>query len=273
MPLNDYEFSYRALTFGGSTAYEVVREAGITDMAVRLGDRPFTRGHGWIPGLNYADGKYIEFEIIVTGTMDSATLWNRIQNVIKIFSPFLYTEPDPENNDQLNFKYPGADEKFIRCRPTKRTIVREPGTEFGVKPIAVQLFAYDPRWYDATEVDSGVTSGTFNVTNSSTFLYAYPRITFVTSGGGNAKLTNNTNGDVVELSSAGPSASVEVRMDRLSYGSRSLIVYTGVPPTPSTDKYDKWVAPRLPFKLNVGVNSLTLNTGTSVRIRHYTPWG
>lgn len=267
MPLNDYEFSYRGLTFGGATNYEVDEESGILGMSSRISDRPFPRMHGSLPGKHLAESKDITLVIVVRGDMGSATLASRIETVMNAFAagPFDYPDPD-ETNDKLVFKYPGFDEMFIRARPTKCTLVggRKFATELGVRPIAIQMTAADPRRYKNTEVDSGVKTAGFSVTNGGN-IDAWPKVVFTTNGSGAAKITNSTTGVALELSGCGATASVTADMSRLIRGeSINYIVYEG-----STDRYVKWVLPRTPFYLAPGSNTITFDSGTNVRIYHY----
>lgn len=269
MPLNDYEFSYRGLTFGGATNYEIVEESGILDLASRSSDRPFPRKPGALSGRHLPDAKMIEFVIEVTGPMASSDLADRIETVMSTFNAFQYPDPD-EDNDKLVFKYAGFAEQFIRCRPVRRELVggRRFITELGARQIAVQLSAYDPRRYSTTETDSGVETSTFVVANAGD-VTTYPRIVFTTSAGGHARLTNTTTGDVVYIVGAGASATVTARMDRVSRGDiAGLLIHEGA----STDIYTKWVLPRALFGLVPGNNNLDLDIGAGVRVYHYDAW-
>lgn len=268
MALNDYEYSYRGLTFGGATNYGVVSESGILDVDTRVSDRPFPRKPGALSGKHLADAKTIEIVIEVRGTMASTTLATRIEDVMVAFTALNYDLPS-EDSDQLVFKYPGFVEQYIRCRPIRRTLVqgRTFVSELGVRQIAVQLNAYDPRRYASDTTDSGVVTGSFNVTNAGN-VYTYPRIVFTLNGSGNATLVNNTTGESLVIVGATASASLTANMGRAIRGDIvNKIIHEG-----SVDKYTKWQLPRTPWGLAPGVNSLTLSAGTNVEVFSHGAW-
>ena len=270
MALNDYEFSYRGLTFGGTTNYEVDKESGILDLSMRDATRVFPRRHGALPGKSLANQKIIEF-IIVPRSATPATLAGYIEDIVNAFNPFDYPDPD-ETNDKLVFKYPGFPEQFVYARPLKRTLPggRTQVSEMGVRPIAIQMFAYDPRRYELPLIDSGVkvTSTTWDVVNGGN-IDTYPEVTFVADGSGDCLLTNNTTTETLDIQGAGAAATVIADMHRTIRGETiQLLVYVG-----ATDKYTKWQLPRTPFKLQPGTNSLTVTTGASAQVKHYDAWG
>jgi hypothetical protein len=263
--LKDYEYSYRSLNFGADTEYPLSKESGILSCEVRSGDRDNPRGHGSVPGIHMAARKYIELEIEVVGRYGYPQYVNHVEFVCRVFNPEQYKKAD-EIYDKLFFKYPGFPESFVLARPIKRTIIRTPRTEMGVLPIAIQMLQYDPRRYVNDYVDSGWVTGTITVENDSP-ITVYPFLELRTSAtsAGVAKITNNTTGDVFEVAGAGNNQVVYARMDILERSVFGMIVYSG-----SVDLYSKWVAPRLPFTLLPGTNSITLNSGQKFRVRHRT---
>ena len=268
MPLNDYEYSYRGLTFGGATNYQVDKESGILDMKARRSDRPFPRQHGFLSGKHLMSEKIIEIIIAVEGDLGSSDLADRIDAVMDAFNPMDYPDTD-ETNDKLVFQYPGFGEQFILCRPIRRTLVggRTFMTELGVRMIAIQLAAYDPRRYSTTQDDSGVKTAGFSVTNDGD-TDGWPVVVFTTDGSGNAKITNSATSVALELAGAGSSIAVSCDMGRRIRGAvTSLIVYSG-----ATDYYPKWVAPRTPFYLAPGSNTITFDSGTNVRVYSRDVW-
>src|SRR3972149_4772198 len=93
MALNDYEYSYRGLTFGGATNYGVVSEEGILDTDTRVSDRPFPRKPGALSGIHLAEPKTIQIVIEVIGTMASSALAGRIEDVMDALNAYYYDVP------------------------------------------------------------------------------------------------------------------------------------------------------------------------------------
>jgi hypothetical protein len=126
---------------------------------------------------------------------------------------------------------------------------------------------YDPRIYDAPEQDSGSKTGSFTITNDGDAV-AHPILEFDPSAGGDAKLTNDDNGDVIEFDNAGATSGLIWDGGRWTRGRADLLIaYRG-----STNHYGDLLAPRGPFRLEPGVNNLTLNTGDDVIIKHHHTW-
>ena len=271
MALPDYGFSFvrnfhsgssDTLTFGADTNVDVKRTLGLFDQKVRDGDRAFTRFHGDIPGDHTIHPKRIEFDVEVRGDPLLTAYWDDVYEVLET----ILAQPAFNTLDQLNFKFPDQAERFIRCRATTRHFERTSRTEFGLAPIEFVLKAQDPREYGpvAARNTSGVTSGTFNVTNAGN-ANAYPILTF-TSTGANATLVNNTH-SLTFASTSPPSGQFIADMDRYIRGQKGLIIYEG-----TTNHYDKWNQPRLLFALGRGVNNLTLTNATNVKVEWYDTW-
>ena len=271
MPLTDYQFQYTrnfenggsdVLLFGQGTNYDIERTTGLFDQAIRDGDRAFTRFHGDVPGDHTIRPKLIEFDIEVRGNPALTAYWDEVYAAVET----LLAQPEYNVLDQLNFKFPDQTERFVRCRLLKRNYQRTARTEFGLAPIEFILKAGDPREYGpvAARNTSGVSSGTFNVTNAGN-ANAYPILTF-TSTGGNATLVNNTFGLTLAMT-APPSGTVVADMDRYIRGEKGLIVYQT-----TVNHYDKWDQPRNPFALGRGINSLTLTNATDVTVQWYDTW-
>lgn len=270
MPLNDYQFQYvtavDTLTFGdnGVTVpnVDVIWVKGLYDMETRAGDREFARFDGDVPALHRAGPRFPEFKLEIRGDVTTQGYWDLVDKARDIF----VRRPDPSDTDGvLNFKWRGSVECFIRCRPERRRESRDSKTEYGLSQLEVQLRAADPRIYSATLAELTGQSGTFNVTNDGND-FAYPQLEFAVASN-NAKITNNTNGDVFEALATTGSGNLFADFDKYIRGSKGLLVYRT-----STDNYGKWTQPRKPFRLSPGTNSLTLNTGTSVAVRHRHTW-
>lgn len=271
MPLTDYQFEYvrnfenggsDTITFGEGSNIDVLRTTGLFDQTIRDGDRAFTRFHGDVPGDHTIHPKKIEFDVEVRGDPTLTAYWDDVYEVVET----LIAQPEFNPLDQLNFKFPDQAERFIRCRVIKRAFQRTARTEYGLAPIQFVLKAQDPREYgpESGLNTSGVQTGTFNVTNAGN-ANAYPILTF-TSTGANATIVNNTHSFTLSMTSP-PSGTVVADMDRYIRGEKGLIIYQT-----TTNHYDKWDQPRIPFPLGRGVNNLTLTNATNVTVQWYDTW-
>lgn len=265
MPIGlvDYELRYvgqfDSLTFGqsGATvpAVDLVEIRGLFDSDVRIGDREFAREHGDVPGLHRAEYRDINLKLeIRSNTLDQA-YYDLIQQVRGIFTP---QKEYVEGQGIFYFKFPGEVEKMCRARAVRRREPREARTEYGVLPMEILLRAPDPRHYTSDFTDSGSQTGTFNVTNNGDN-YAYPELHFGAISA--VTVTNNTNGDVLDISGAtNGSGNLRANMDRWIRGiTNDLIIERG-----SNDNYFAWQQPRKPFRLSPGVNSITVTAATQV---------
>ncbi len=267
--LTDYQFHYvtadDSLDFGenGATTPNVDVESiiGLFGMEARVGDREFARQSGDIAGLHRAVPRTIKLKMEVRGDPAATSYKDLVVQTRDIFTIL----SDPSDTDGvLNFKFPGELEQFIRCRPIRRSMLRDARTEYGLMPILVELRAADPRIYDDVLTNPGTQTGTFNVTNLGNS-DAYPIMDFVTVAS-DAKITNNTNGDVLDIVDAGV-GTLTAHMDRWIRGVNDLLIFIG-----GTDHYSAWAQPREPFRLSPGINSLTLNNGLNVNVKHRDTW-
>ncbi len=263
----DYQFDYRGVTFGDGTNYDVIDMDGIHDMLIKDRDRENIRSHGLIPGMHNASFRLIRCNLEVRGVAGSAALWTDTQAIVSAMSPDSNELPS-ETNDKFGFRFTNNEgENFIYARPIRRSLPRRSNTEFGLQPFSFELKVYDPRIYDATETDSGVQTTTFAVTNNGDAV-TYPILEFDPDANGDAKITNAANGDVLEFDNAGATSGLIWDGGRWSRARADLLIaYRG-----STNQYDKLLAPRGPFRLDPGSNSLTLNTGDNVRVKHRDTW-
>ncbi len=267
--LTDYQFHYvtsdDTLDFGENGAVtpnvDVENILGLFAMEARVGDREFARQSGDIPGLHRAVPRIVKLKLEVRGDPAASSYKDLVIQTRDIFT----LRPEHSDTDGvLNFRFPGELEQFIRCRPIRRKMQRHARTEYGLMPIEVELRAADPRIYDDVLTDPGTQTGTFNVTNLGN-ADAYPIMTFITVAS-DAKITNNTNGDVLDIVDAGVGTLV-ADMDRYIRGTNELLIFIG-----GTDHYPAWAQPREPFRLSPGVNSLTLNNGLNVIVKHRDTW-
>lgn len=265
MALNDYQYSYRGLTMGDGTDYDFIELSGLYSLDVRVADRANVRSHGLMPGLHRANAGTIRGSVEVVGTPGAAALGTAFDALMDVLNPDQYELGDPDD-DKFAFKFPEEDERFVLARPTRRRAQRKAGmSEFGLIPVEFEMVKYGPRIYDATLDSSNKTgTGAFTATNGGD-AYAYPIITFDPDGSGDAKLTNSTTGDVIELDGAGTTSGLICDMHRFINGyGHMLIIYRS-----ASSYYSSWVTPRDPFRLAPGLNNLNLDTGDSVNVQWY----
>jgi hypothetical protein len=254
MPLNNYQYSYRGVTIGDGTNYDMMTIEGLHDVKVRDTDRDNPRSHGLIPGRHSADWGLIRVTLQVRGVAGSTAMEDDIIALMDALSPDGFEGPD-ETQDQFTFQFPGEDEKFLFARPIRRTRLRRNDTEFGLATVRFELKQYDPRTYSTTEDDSGLkTGGAFTVVNSGG-ARAYPILEFKVDTLGGMTLNNTTNGDQFSVAGfAANEAGITADMGRWVRGRGDLlIIFKG-----AVNHYPKWQIPREPFSLEPGSNDLTL---------------
>lgn len=263
--LADYQFYFGpagggGLTFGASTFVDVMRVDGLEDLLVVTTDRKQVGQHGDVPGIHLAEGKTFTVDLNIRRDTQTDAQWrNLIDNVEAVFTAERSTQ------QEFHWKFPGLSERFLYARTTRRRRLIDPDSELGIAALIIELRAPDPRFYAAAPTQLTGQTGTFNVTNNGK-VKAYPVLTFNRGAGvTNVKVTNNTNGDIIDIQGL-PDDQVAcvADMDRYIRGDSGLIIYTG-----STNQYGRWQTPRRPFSLEPGTNSLTLNTGTSIDVKLY----
>lgn len=264
MALSNYQLSYRGVTIGDGTVYDIVELEGLHSLSVSTGDRDNPRTHGVVPGLYTATYNLIRCKLEVRGDPGTSTHEDDIRALLDALSVDAHEEPD-ESDDKLTFQFPGEDELFVYARPTRRSRGRKNSTEFGLAPIEFELKQYDPRQYSTTLDDSGVQTSSFSVTNGGS-ARAYPIIQFGVDTLGGLTLNNTTNGSTFVV--AGLTASENDFVADMGRWIRSrgdlLIIYKG-----STNHYNKWLVPRNPFYLDPGVNNLQLVVSSNADVRIY----
>lgn len=276
MALNDYQFQY-ITTPGGDTVnmgengatvptIDMIEVRGLLDMEARVGDREFARQSGDIPGLHRATPRFINLRMEIRGDPADTAYKNLVIQARDVFT--VRTEPFKDVTDgKLGFQWPGEVTQFIIARPIRRRMTRDARTEYGIMPLEVELRGANPRIYADSLTTPSAQSGTFNVTNLGN-TDAYPILDFGSVA--TVSLLNNTNNDQISITGATGAGNLIADMDRWIRGEAQLfIVYRETTPT---DNYSKWIQPREPFRLQPGINSLTLNTGTNVVVKHRDTW-
>lgn len=262
MALSNFQFSYRGITMGEGTNYDIIKMEGLHDLIVKDTDRDNPRSQGTIPGIHSATFRLVRCTLFVRGTAGSTTHEEDIQDLMDALSSDQHMQPS-EADDQFTFKFPGEDEKFIFCRPVRRSRPRRSESEGGLATVRFELKTYDPRTYSTTEDDSGYKTSAFVVVNNGGAL-AYPILEFDADSLGGIQIDNSTNG--ASFSVAGMTASstgYTADMGRWVRGRGDLLIIYKA----STNHYAKWQIPRDPFYLDPGSNSLTVTTSSNGQIK------
>lgn len=271
--MEEYQFSYRGLTFGLGTNVRVPSIEGLEDLAIRSGAVEVPRGDGDIPGLFAAAGKDITLELIVRGQAHSHVLTQLRQDVLAAFTKT--QEPSP-----LAFKEPGMPERFVYANVLDRSVPRDPRTGQGFKSISVRMHASDPRIYSAElhTLQLGIYSASgggtdfekeydvdFVVDRSSDYVVrnagdapAYPLLRFYGPADAGevegVKITNLTTGQVNEWE-------LDILSGQILTADMRRIVSVEQGPYPfihldGTNRWGTWKLPRKPFELAPGDNIL-----------------
>lgn len=270
--LADYEYYFGpaggvgGLDFGLNTNVDVMRIAGLHDLNVAISDLGYHGYDGDVPGIHLAEGRVVEITLHVRKGTQTDTQWrDLIDSVEGAFTVYKATQ------QELHWQYPGEEERFIRCRPTRRRRIVDPDSELGICEIQVQLHSPDPRVYTAAPLTDLNNTGTFSVTNNGS-VNAYPIITFNRNTSlTRVRLQHNGTSQIIDVGGAGgltgATTDVVCDMDRYIRGETGYVVYTD----PGINHYGTWVVPRTPFYLEPGSNSLTLLNGSSVDIKFWHP--
>lgn len=272
MPLENYQFNYRGITFGSGTDYEINQIDGLDDLNARIGDRDFPRQHGQIPGIHLANYRLITVDLEVGNDgFDAGDVATPMQALLSILSPDQGNQDGTRANDtwdKFTYKLPGEDEMFIRCRPTRRRRIRRADTEYGFAPVTFQLRCSDPRKYH----NQLKTSGAISVPAGTTIMVggharAYPVITYQKLNGNTTGLLRNTTTGVnLDLINLVRNRTYTFNMDFVIRGKSPVVFSSGAN---ETGLYGKWKVPREPFYLGPGMNALDPQDGDTVTIQWY----
>jgi len=270
MPLQNYQFNYRGITFGFDTAYEIIQIDGLDDLNARIGDRDFPREHGQIPGIHLANHRLVTVDLEVGDDgFDAEDVAVPMQNLLSILSPDQGSRDGTISNDawdKLTYKLPGEDEMFIRCRPIRRRRIRRADTEYGYAPVTFQLRCADPRKYKNELKTSGAQTGSFTVMVTGD-ARTYPIITYQKVNASTAGLLENTTtGSQITMNSLVRNNTYTFNMDFIVRGKSPVVASSS---TSETGLYGKWDVPRNPLYLVPGANVLEVQSGDSVTVQWY----
>lgn len=285
MTLSDLQFEFRGLVFGAGTDFHINRAEGFEGYEARTSDSDQPRGDGGIRGLDYVAPRTVAFELALiettsAGGADYEAAWASVRAAFA---------PTRESDHDLTFKRPGGVERLIRCRPISLVRVEEFGRYNIVGFPPVVLRAVDPRIYSATEHTGNAsvyaasqggaefpvaefpvdfTGGTQNelVAENAGTADAYPLVRFygpVTGTCTGVKLTNTTNGDVLDIGATVTAGQIlTADMEAAVTGANRLVISLG-----GASRYGDWELPRAAFRLSPGSNTLRFQvTGTSTDV-------
>ncbi|MHA2135871.1 MAG: hypothetical protein ACW99J_18595 [Candidatus Thorarchaeota archaeon] len=271
MALSDYQFSYRGVTLGDSTSYDILEVSGLFDQATKAADRDNVRSHGVIPGRHTGGVTSVKVKLEVNkGVLSDAAYATAFDDILAATNPDQYPLAD-ETNDKFVFRFPGwTQDRFVLARPHRRKVVRRSDTEFGLLPVEFELKRYSPLILeDNLQSTATITTGNSPIfaTNSGD-ADTYCILNCDPNASGDFKITNDTNGDVAEFDNAGAAGALMLDMHRFAMGyTNQLIAYRS-----STSYYANWLTPRNVFRLSPGSNSLTLNTGDGCVVSWRNAW-
>jgi len=140
MPLNDWEFSYGGLVFGGATTYGVLQVTGLGPPDSKEDVKQKVTTHGAFVFANY----YGERRIIIDGDIVGAptTLQGLVDTWRAAFAPVA-------TPTLLNEKKPTTAERSYKCICTRRKLMVDFLFGLGIARWTVELVAGDPAIYNS----------------------------------------------------------------------------------------------------------------------------
>lgn len=140
--LNDWEYYYDPLTFGGEQPFGLTLVEGLHPPESRTDIVNRSEGHG---AFIHA-GFLVHRTLTMSGDMagDPVSFANRINTWREAFAP-------RRSEKELHFKKPHEVQKMVKCVPVRRFYPENPRFSINYMTWNVQLLASDPRIYSATE--------------------------------------------------------------------------------------------------------------------------
>lgn len=140
--LNDWEYYYDPLRFGGDQPFGLTLVEGLHPPESRTDIVNRSEGHG---SFIHA-GFLLHRTLMFTGDMagDSVSFMNRLNTWREAFAP-------RRTEKELHFKKPHEVQKIIKCVPVRRFYPENPRFSINYVTWNVQLLASDPRIYSADE--------------------------------------------------------------------------------------------------------------------------
>lgn len=162
MPLNNWEYSYNGLTFGGATKYGILGVEGLTSPPdARIDVNTIPGRHG---SVSYLD-RYESRTVIITGDLSDATTFEASLDTLKaafiaqsVALPLAFKRPGMAGSGQLR----------VYAKPEKLSLPLDFNYQLGYSQWVAQLFCDDPIIYDDTATVTtitGATGGTASLNN------------------------------------------------------------------------------------------------------------
>jgi hypothetical protein len=149
----DWQAEFRGLALGDGSPYDLVAVSGLLDLPeVRAADRALLRRHGLLPGDDFLGGRAVAVTLEVQED-DPAAFGRALDDLLAAFRVGPSEEP-------FVFQFPGVaggGRRLLHARTRKRSAPLDLSFLYGTARVEVELFATDPRIYDATERTSAST--------------------------------------------------------------------------------------------------------------------
>lgn len=165
--INDWEYHYNGLTFGGATAYGIKKVDGLSPPDVRVEESAKAEDHGSFVFASYVGPRTVVFEgdILAEHLVASnpASMSARLDALRKAFAP--------QTSDQgLYIKWPHDARRVLWCRPKRLHFPKDIDFNLGIANWAAEFIAGDPRMYDDATVSVVVAPGAWTtITHNGTF--------------------------------------------------------------------------------------------------------
>jgi len=278
--------SWRGLTFGGDSPFQITQEDGLEGSEVRSGVRNLPRLHGATPGSHFAEPRIIVLELNWAADTPAAA---------QTLTDQLLAVTGPSETSLYEYGIVGSDltERMVRGRVSRRVLPRDQASEaVGSLKGRLVFECPDPRIYSpeptgivVPEFDIGgegfdwvvdwpvdaaeptVSYGTAVNTGNSD---AYPLIRFAAAVEvGQVTLTNLTNGAVLDIQTTiAIGQTLTCDMDALIRVTGDPIIHIS-----GASRFADWQTPRIPFALAPGTNTLTFtHDGTAGDVTCRVDW-
>ena len=140
--MNDFEFSFNGLIFGGNTQYGVLSIDGLDPPDTKEDVRPKVGVDGsFVHATNYSERHVVISGEIVPTTGDPANLEALVDTWRTTFS-------NQTADLSLLFKLPGTAVRRVNCRPIRRKYSVDALYQLGYAQWSVELVAGDPAIYN-----------------------------------------------------------------------------------------------------------------------------
>lgn len=138
--MNEWEFSYNGLTFGGATDFPLLNIEGLDPPDSRLDSVVRMASHGSYVFAQFLEERHVIIEGEVVG-IPGSDLATKVELLNKAFQPQVVALP-------LSFLLPGEEQKRVNCVPIRRNMNHDLGYNIGQGRWTIELVAEDPRIYE-----------------------------------------------------------------------------------------------------------------------------